>query len=313
MTTTELTDAPSDADERRAEFPVPEQGAASAVSDTALLAGQRARAEAGGDFLAEARDPQNPVTVRELFDAGVHFGHQTKRWNPKMKPFIYGARQGIHILDLDQTASRAQRACQFLADTVARGGTVLFVGTKRQAQEVVRSEATRAGMYYVTNRWLGGTLTNFRTMKLGLDRLRTLERMREDGTYEQLLKKETVQLDKERARLEKYIGGMKGMGSPPQALFIIDTAQETIAVSEARKLNIPIVAIADTNCNPDLIDWVIPGNDDAIRSIRLLTGAVSDACLHGASRRRDSGRDSVRTNQGGSETQVMYAGRGARG
>jgi len=298
------------AEERRADFPVPEQGAASAVSDTALLAGERARAEAGGDVPAEARDPQNPVSVRELFDAGVHFGHQTKRWNPKMKPFIYGARQGIHILDLDQTASRAQRACQFLADTVSRGGTVLFVGTKRQAQEVVRSEATRAGMYYVTNRWLGGTLTNFRTMKLGLDRLRALERMREDGTYEQLLKKETVQLDKERARLEKYIGGMKGMPAIPQALFIIDTAQETIAVSEARKLNIPIVAIADTNCNPDLIDWVIPGNDDAIRSIRLLTGAVADACLHGASRRRDSGRDAQRPNQG--ETQVMYASRGPR-
>jgi small subunit ribosomal protein S2 len=309
--TTELNAAAGGADERRADFPVPEQGAASAVSDTALLAGERARAEAGGDVPAEARDPQNPVSVRELFDAGVHFGHQTKRWNPKMKPFIYGARQGIHILDLDQTASRAQRACQFLADTVSRGGTVLFVGTKRQAQEVVRSEATRAGMYYVTNRWLGGTLTNFRTMKLGLDRLRALERMREDGTYEQLLKKETVQLDKERARLEKYIGGMKGMPSIPQALFIIDTAQETIAVSEARKLNIPIVAIADTNCNPDLIDWVIPGNDDAIRSIRLLTGAVADACLHGASRRRDSGRDSARPNQG--ETQVVYASRGQRG
>jgi small subunit ribosomal protein S2 len=287
-------------------------GAASALSDTAMLAGERARLEAGGDVAGEVRDPRNPVNVRELFDAGVHFGHQTKRWNPKMKPFIYGARQGIHILDLDQTAGRAQKACQFVSDVAARGGHVLFVGTKRQAQEVVRSEATRSGMYYVTNRWLGGTLTNFRTMKLGLDRLRALERMREDGTYDQLLKKETVQLDKERARLEKYIGGMKGMSAVPQALFIIDTAQETIAVSEARKLGIPIVAIADTNCNPDLIDWVIPGNDDAIRSIRLLTGAIADACVHGVSRRRDSGREGGRNSQG-PETQVVYSNRPQRG
>ncbi len=308
---TDLTPVATPEDARRADFEVPEQGVATPVAETALLAGERARAEADGELKAAARDPQNPVSVRELFDAGVHFGHQTKRWNPKMRPFIYGARQGIHILDLDQTATLAQRACQFVFDLVSRGGNVLFVGTKRQAQEVVRSEAERSGMYYVTNRWLGGTLTNFRTMKLGLDRLRALERMREDGTYEQLLKKETVQLDKERARLEKYIGGMKGMSAVPQALFIIDTAQETIAVREARKLGVPIVAIADTNCDPDLIDWVIPGNDDAIRSIRLLTGAVADACVQGAARRRDSGRDSAKADKAdkGPEAQVIYSGR----
>ena len=258
---------------------------------------------------ADAMPAADPTpSLREFIDSGVHFGHQTNRWNPKMAPYIYGARNGIHIIDLDQTVGLFRRALGFLTSVVGRGGQVLFVGTKRQAQEVIVEEAERAGQFHVTGRWLGGTLTNFRTMKLGLDRLRTLERMREDGTYEQLLKKETVQLDKERARLEKYIGGMKGMSAVPQALFIIDTAQETIAVREARKLGIPIVAIADTNCDPDLIDWVIPGNDDAIRSIRLLTGAVADACLQGASRRRESGRDSAKPDKG-PEAQVIYSGR----
>jgi small subunit ribosomal protein S2 len=214
------------------------------------------------------RDPAAPLGVRELFEAGVHFGHQTKRWNPKMRPFIYGARSGIHIVDLDQTARLFKRAFDFVGDIVSRGGSVLFVGTKRQAQEIVQEEARRAGMFYVTNRWLGGTLTNFRTIKGGLDRLRTLERMREDGTHAQLPKKEVVQLEKERARLEKYIGGLKGMGQLPQAIFVIDPAQESIAISEARKLHVPIVAITDTNCDPDLVDYLIPGNDDAIRSVR---------------------------------------------
>lgn len=303
----ELTPTQAPADARRADFEVPEQGAASPVSDTAMIAGAFARAEATGELRGPNRDPSNPLTVRELFDAGVHFGHQTHRWNPKMRPFIYGARQGIHILDLDQTAHLAQKASKFVTDTVSRGGNVLFVGTKRQAQDIVKSEAERAGMFYVTNRWLGGTLTNFRTMKGGLDRLRTLERMRDDGTYEQLLKKETVQLDKERARLEKHIGGMKGMSGVPQIMFIVDPAQETIAVKEARKLGLKIVAITDTNCDPDLIDFVIPGNDDAIRSIRLITAAVADACLSGAARRRDTSRDSKAA--GGNEAQVVYSGR----
>src|SRR5512138_3106385 len=264
------------------------------------------------------RNSEEPLSVKELFEAGVHFGHQTKRWNPKMRPFIYGARSGIHIVDLDQTARLFKRAFDFLSDTVSRGGSVLFVGTKRQAQEIVREEARRAGMYFVTNRWLGGTLTNFRTIKGGLDRLRTLERMKEDGTYSQLPKKETVQLEKERARLEKYIGGLNGMGAVPQAIFVIDPAQETIAVSEAKRLGVPIVAITDTNCDPDMVDYVIPGNDDAIRSVRLITGAVADACVYGAARRREyqnqRGDAPQQQQQGGRiEAQVIYANRGSRG
>jgi small subunit ribosomal protein S2 len=240
-----------------------------------------------------------------------------------MRQYIYGARSGIHIVDLDQTARLFKRAYDFVSETTARGGGVLFVGTKRQAQEIVREECRRAGMYFVTNRWLGGTLTNFRTIKGGLDRLRSIERMKEDGTYEQLPKKETVQLEKERARLEKYIGGLKGMGAVPSAVFIIDPAQETIAVQEARKLRVPIVAITDTNCDPDLVDYVIPGNDDAIRSVRLITGAIADACVYGAARRREfqqqrdrdsNQNDSGRQGRPGADAQVVYAGgRGSRG
>ncbi|HTJ80534.1 MAG TPA: 30S ribosomal protein S2 [Polyangiaceae bacterium] len=230
-----------------------------------------------------------PLPLRSLLDAGVHFGHQTKRWNPKMRPYIYGARNGIHIVDLDQTVRLFRRAYDFVVDAVGRGGHVLFVGTKRQAQEIVEEQARRANMYFVTNRWLGGTLTNFRTIKGGLDRLRTLERMKEDGTHEQLLKKEVVKLEKERERLEKYLGGLKAMGSLPHAVFVIDPHQEAIAISEARKLSIPVVAITDTNCDPDLVDFVIPGNDDAIRSIRLITTRIADACVEGLGKRRDSG------------------------
>jgi small subunit ribosomal protein S2 len=232
-----------------------------------------------------------PLPLRSLLDAGVHFGHQTKRWNPKMRPFIYGARNGIHIIDLDQTTRLFKRAYDFIVDAVGRGGHVLFVGTKRQAQDIVIEEARRSGMYFVTNRWLGGTLTNFRTIKQGLDRLRTLERMKEDGTYEQLLKKEVSKLEKERERLEKYLGGLKGMGAVPHAVFVIDPHQESIAISEARKLNVPVVAITDTNCDPDLVDFVIPGNDDAIRSIKLITSRVADACIEGSQRRKDHGTD----------------------
>ena len=186
-----------------------------------------------------------------MFEAGVHFGHQTKRWNPKMRSYIYGARSGIHIVDLDQTVHLFKRAYDFVVDIVARGGHVLYVGTKRQAAEIVKEEAARANQFHVTNRWLGGTLTNFRTMKGGLERLRTIERMRDDGTYEQLPKKETIRLEKERVRLEKYIGGMKGMSSIPAAMFVIDPMQEAIAVKEAARLSLPIIAITDTNCDPD--------------------------------------------------------------
>jgi small subunit ribosomal protein S2 len=233
-----------------------------------------------------------PLPLKSLLDAGVHFGHQTKRWNPKMRPFIYGARNGIHIIDLDQTARLFQRAYNFVQETVARGGHLLMIGTKRQAQEIVQEEATRSGSFFIVNRWLGGTLTNFRTIKGGLERMRMLERMKEDGTYLQLPKKEVSRLEKERARLEKYLGGLKAMGSLPSAVFIIDPAMETIAVQEANKLGIPILAITDTNCDPDVIDYVIPGNDDAIRSIKLITQRLADAVVEGAQRRKETvGRD----------------------
>jgi small subunit ribosomal protein S2 len=252
-----------------------------------------------------------PLPLRSLLDAGVHFGHQTKRWNPKMRPFIYGARNGIHIIDLDQTARLFQRAFNFVTETVARGGSILMVGTKRQAQEICQEEATRSGSYYVINRWLGGTLTNFRTIKQGLDRMRQLERMKEDGTYLQLPKKEVSRLEKERERFEKYVGGLKNMGSLPAAVFIIDPAMETIAVSEAKKLGIPIIAITDTNCDPDVVDYVIPGNDDAIRSIKLITQRIADAVVEGTQRRKEHQRDDEGGGGGGRggrpQADVQYA------
>jgi small subunit ribosomal protein S2 len=229
-----------------------------------------------------------PLPLRSLLDAGVHFGHQTKRWNPKMRPFIYGARNGIHIIDLDQTAKLFARAYNFVTETVARGGHVLMVGTKRQAQEIVQEEALRSGSSFVVNRWLGGTLTNFRTIKGGLERMRTLERMKEDGTYLQLPKKEVSRLEKERERLDKYLGGLRNMNAVPSAVFIIDPAMETIAVQEAKKLQIPIIAITDTNCDPDAVSYVIPGNDDAIRSIKLITNRIADAAIEGAQRRKEN-------------------------
>ena len=252
----------------------------------------------------ELVNPETPLGVRDLFEAGVHFGHQTKRWNPKMRPYLYGARNGIHIIDLDQSVQLFKRAFSFVMETVARGGHIVFVGTKRQAQEIVREEASRGGQYYVINRWLGGTLTNFRTVKGGLERLKTLERMAEDGTYDNISKKEISQLEKERARFEKYIGGVKGMTTLPSAVFIIDPAQETIAVAEARKLKIPIIAISDSNCDPSFVDYPIPGNDDAIRSIRLLTGALADACVHGMAARKETQRGE-RGERGPSDT-IVY-------
>jgi small subunit ribosomal protein S2 len=228
-----------------------------------------------------------PLPLRSLLDAGVHFGHQTKRWNPKMRPFIYGARNGIHIIDLDQTARLFSRAYHFVVDTVGRGGHILMVGTKRQAQEIVQEEAVRSGSFYVVNRWLGGTLTNFRTIKLGLERMRQLERMKEDGTYQSITKKEVSRLEKERDRFEKYLGGLKNMGSLPSAMFVIDPARESIAVQEANKIGVSVIAITDTNCDPDKVDFVIPGNDDAIRSIKLITARIGDAVLEGTQRRKE--------------------------
>ena len=228
-----------------------------------------------------------PIGLRALIDAGVHFGHQTKRWNPRMRPYIYGARNGIHIIDLDQTAELFKRAYAFVADSVGRGGHVLFVGTKRQAAEIVREEAERAGQFFVTGRWLGGTLTNFRTMKGGIDRLRDIEAQVEDGTIDSLRKKEALSIRREGEKLEKYLGGIKMMDGLPAVLFVVDPQNEHIAVNEARKLHIPIIALTDTNCDPDLIDFVIPGNDDAIRAIKLITSRIADACIEGSQQHRD--------------------------
>ncbi len=224
------------------------------------------------------------ITMKQLLEAGVHFGHQTKRWNPKMKPFIFGARNGIYIIDLQKTVALARNAFRFVSDSVARGGTVLFVGTKKQAQDAVREEAKRCGMFFVTNRWLGGTLTNFKTIKTGIERLKTIEKMAADGTYERLPKKEIASLEREREKLEKNLGGIKEMNRLPAALFVIDTRKEHIVVHEANRLGIPVVAVVDTNCDPEGIDYVIPGNDDAIRSINLFTGKVAEACIEGRAR-----------------------------
>jgi small subunit ribosomal protein S2 len=245
-----------------------------------------------------------------LIDAGVHFGHQTKRWNPKMRPYIYGSRNGIHIIDLDQTAQLFRRAFDFVSEAVARGGHVLFVGTKRQAAEVVVEEATRSNQFFVTGRWLGGTLTNFRTIKTGIERLRALERMAEDGSFDAVTKKEALGMDRERERLSKYLGGIKMMNAVPAAIFVIDPQHEHIAILEGRKLGIPIVAITDTNCDPDLIDYVIPGNDDAIRSIKLITGRIADACAEGQLRRRSGAQQQAVVASEGSGDNVTIERRG---
>lgn len=228
------------------------------------------------------------VTMKQMLEAGVHFGHQTKRWNPKMKPYIFGARNGIYIIDLQQTVGLWRRAYDFIADLSSRGEKVLFIGTKKQSQEVIAEEAMRAGMFYVNNRWLGGTLTNFKTVKGSIERLRTIERMETDGTFEKLLKKEVLTLTRERDKLMRSLGGIKDMNRLPGAVFIVDPKKEHIAVAEANRLQIPVVAIVDTNCDPDLIDYVIPGNDDAIRSIKLFTASIADACIEGTNRHQES-------------------------
>ena len=253
------------------------------------------------------------ISLRQLIDAGVHFGHQTNRWNPKMAPFIYGARNGIHIIDLDQTVRLFKRALEFVTHTVARGGQVLFVGTKRQAQEVISEEATRSGQFHVIGRWLGGTLTNFRTMKVGIDRLRSLDQMDEDGTLDTLAKKEALGLRRERDRLRKFVGGIKDMSGLPAALFVIDPNHEHIAVSEANKLSIPVVALTDTNCDPDKINYLIPGNDDAIRSIKLVASSVADACVIGQQKRRDFMQVGRKDEGPSSGVQVEFARTGRAG
>jgi small subunit ribosomal protein S2 len=219
------------------------------------------------------------ISMKQLLEAGVHFGHQTRRWNPKMKKFIFTERNGIYIIDLQKTVKKVEEAYNWVKELAANGGTMLFVGTKKQAQDSVKEEAIRSGMYYVNHRWLGGTLTNFETIQKRIGRLKDIERMAEDGTFEVLPKKEVVQLKKEQERLEKFLGGIKDMKQLPDALFIVDPRKERIAVAEAHKLNIPIVGIVDTNCDPDEIDVVIPANDDAIRAVKLLTGKMADAIL----------------------------------
>jgi len=222
------------------------------------------------------------ISMKQLLEAGVHFGHQTSRWNPKMKPYIFGARNGIHIIDLQQTVGMFKGVYNVVRDIAASGGHILFVGTKKQAQDAVREEATRCGMFYVHNRWLGGTLTNFQTVKQSIERLKKLEEMENDPKIvEALKKKELLSLKKEKDKLEQSLGGIKGMKKLPDAIFVIDPKHEEIAVFEARKLAVPVVAVIDTNCDPDLIDYKIPGNDDAIRAIRLFCSAIADAVLEG--------------------------------
>ena len=221
------------------------------------------------------------VSMKQLLEAGVHFGHQTRRWNPKMAPYIYTERNGIYIVDLQKTVRKLEEAYNFVRELAASGQNILFVGTKKQASDAVREEAGRVGQYYVNARWLGGMLTNFKTMRTRIDRLAQLKKMQEDGTFDMLPKKEVMKHLGEIAKLEKYLGGVKEMKKLPGALFIVDTRKERNAIAEAHKLGIPVVAIADTNCDPDEIDYVIPGNDDAIRAIKLISGVMANAIQEG--------------------------------
>lgn len=225
--------------------------------------------------------------MKELLEAGVHFGHQTKRWNPKMKPYIFGARNGIYIVDLQKTVRMFKTAYDFIIDTAASGKSVLFVGTKKQAREAIYEEANRCEMFYVHNRWLGGMLTNFQTIKKSIDRLNYLNQIELDGTIELFPKKERLKMGKERTKLDSTLGGIRSMGKLPGAMFVIDPKNESIAIREARRLNIPIVAIVDTNCDPDEVDYLIPGNDDAIRAIRLISSRMADACIEGQKRYKE--------------------------
>ena len=223
----------------------------------------------------------NPVTMKDLLSAGVHFGHQTSKWNPKMKPYIFGARNGIYIVDLQKTVKMAQRALEYLRDAIAEGKTVLFVGTKTQAKDVVKEEAVRCGAYYITNRWLGGLLTNFKTIRRGIERLEEIEKMKTDGTFDLLSKKECSKLEKERVKLDNTFSGIRTVKKLPDVMFVIDPSSEHIAVAEAKRLNIPVVALVDTNCDPDHVDYIIPGNDDAIKSIKLFASFAADAVIEG--------------------------------
>ncbi|MFS8582702.1 MAG: 30S ribosomal protein S2, partial [Limnochordales bacterium] len=238
-------------------------------------------------------------------ESGMHFGHQTRRWNPKMAPYIFTERNGIYIIDLQKTVRKIDEAYKFVKELAAEGGTVLFVGTKKQAHNTVREEAERCGMYYVNERWLGGMLTNFETIKTRIQRLKELEQMEEDGSFDLLPKKEVLQLRKEREKLQRYLGGIREMKRLPDAVFIVDPRKERIAVHEARKLGIPIVAIVDTNCDPDEIDYVIPGNDDAIRAVRLLTSKIADAVIEGREGREEAEAPAADEAEQGEEAELV--------
>jgi small subunit ribosomal protein S2 len=246
------------------------------------------------------------LTMKELLEAGVHFGHQTKRWNPKMKPYIFGARNGIYIIDLQKTVRMFKTAYDFVVDTVANGKSVLFVGTKKQAKEAIYEEANRCEMFYVHNRWLGGMLTNFQTIKQGIDRLNYLNSIQVDGSINLFPKKERLKHEKERIKLDSTLGGIRNMGDLPGAIFIVDPKNEAIAIREGKRLRIPIVSIVDTNCDPDDVDYVIPGNDDAIRSIRLISSRIADACIEGKSRLAEKEQaESDKKIEGATETPVV--------
>lgn len=231
------------------------------------------------------------MSVKEMLEAGVHFGHQTHRWNPRMKPFIFGSRNGIHIIDLQKTVDLCRTACTFITKAVADGGSVLFVGTKRQAQPIIEDSAKQARMFFVSHRWLGGTLTNFKTIQSSINRLKDYEKKKADGSLDVLTKKEKLMIEREIEKLTKSFGGIKEMNRLPAIVFIVDPHKEDIALLEANRLHIPVVAVADTNCNPEGIDWLIPGNDDAIKSIRLFTAKVVQACLDGLAQREAVIRD----------------------
>ena len=227
------------------------------------------------------------ITMKQMLEAGLHFGHQTRRWNPKMKPYIFAPRNGIYIINLDKTMRLFRKAYEYIVEETSKGGYVLFVGTKRQAQAIIKEEAIRCGMFYINHRWLGGTLTNFQTIKKGVDRLKSIEAMQEDGSISKFPKKEILLMEKERIKLERNIGGIKNMRSMPAAILVIDPNKEQIAVKEANTLHIPVIALADTNCNPDGITHIIPGNDDAIRAVKLITSTIADAVMDGRSKMKE--------------------------
>ena len=231
------------------------------------------------------------VNMKNMLEAGVHYGHQTRRWNPKMSPYIFGSRNGIHIIDLQKTVKMFQSATDFLEEVTARGGHVLFVGTKRLARNLVKEHADRSGMYYINYRWLGGTLTNFQTIRQSIHRLKKIERMSMDGTFQKLVKKEVLGLTREQEKLERNLGGIKDMPSLPSAIFVIDAQKESIALAEANRLGIPVVAVADTNADPSAVDFIVPGNDDSLKAISLFVEGAAEACIAGKMRSKDRRRE----------------------